>query len=67
MELTHGTALKIPSVQKLNEGSYQCVVSNSAGSQISTAAKLTIGKSTDGNRNCMKYFSCILLSISTYS
>ena len=67
IEWSHGTTLKIPSVQKLNEGSYQCVVSNCAGSHISTAAKLTIGKSTDGNRNCMKHFSRILLSISTYS
>ena len=44
MELTHGTELKIPSVQKLNEGSYQCVVSNCAGSQISKEAKLYIGR-----------------------
>ena len=36
--------MKIPSVQKLDEGSYQCVVSNCAGSQISTAAKLYIGR-----------------------
>ena len=39
-----GTTLKIPNVQKLNEGSYQCVISNCAGSQTSTAAELSIGK-----------------------
>ena len=37
------TTLKVPSVQKLNEGSYQCVISNCAGSQTSEAAKLRIG------------------------
>ena len=42
-ESSDGTTLKIPSVQKSNEGSYQCVISNCAGSQISTAAKLRIG------------------------
>ena len=67
VEWCDGTTVKIPSVQKLNEGSYQCVISNCAGSQISTAAKLTIGKNTDGNRDCMKHFSHFLLSISTYS
>ena len=44
MEWSDGTTLTIPSVQKLNEGSYQCVISNCAGSQISEAAKLSIGK-----------------------
>ena len=32
--------LTIPSVQRSNEGSYRCVVSNCAGSQTSKAAKL---------------------------
>ena len=32
--------LTIPSVQKSNEGSYRCVVSNCAGSRTSKAAKL---------------------------
>ena len=62
MEWCDGTTLKIPSVLKLNEGSYQCVISNCAGSQISTAAKLSIGKYLDINR--MKHLSSILLSIS---
>ena len=43
MESSNGTTLTIPSVQKLNEGSYQCVISNCAGSQTSEAAKLRIG------------------------
>ena len=49
MESSDGTTLKIPSVQKLNEGSYQCVISNCAGSQTSTTAKLSIGKNADTN------------------
>ena len=36
--------LIISSLQKLNEGSYRCVVSNCAGIQISEPAKLSIGK-----------------------
>ena len=36
--------LIISSVQKLNEASYRCVVSNCAGIQISKPAKLSIGK-----------------------
>ena len=36
--------LIISRLQKLNEGSYRCVVSNCAGSQISKPAKLSIGK-----------------------
>ena len=39
-----GTILIIPSVQKFNEGKYRCVTSNSAGSQISKAAQLSVGK-----------------------
>ena len=49
MESSDGTTLKIPSVQKLNEGSYQCVISNYAGFQISKAAKLSVGKNLDIN------------------
>ena len=36
--------LTIPSVQKANEGSYRCVVSNLAGEQTSNSAKLGVGK-----------------------
>ena len=49
IESSDGTTLKIPSVLKLNEGSYQCVISNCAGSQISKAAKLSVGKNLDIN------------------
>ena len=38
-------SLTIPSVQKYNEGSYLCVVSNCAGSQASMPAQLSVGKS----------------------
>ena len=44
MEWSDDNTLKIPSVQKWNEGSYQCVVSNCAGIQISTSAQLSISK-----------------------
>ena len=36
--------LTIPKVEKFNEGSYRCVVSNYAGSLISEPAQLTVGK-----------------------
>ena len=36
--------LTIPSVQKSNEGSYCCVISNYAGTQTSNSAKLSVGK-----------------------
>ena len=69
MKFSDGNTLTIPSVQKLNEGSYQCVISNCAGSQISTDANLSIGMNPDSNHNCtsMKHLSSILLSVSTYS
>ena len=34
----------IPSVNKSNEGSYRCVISNSAGSQTSNSAEFSVGK-----------------------
>ena len=40
------STLPIPSVQKSSEGSYRCVISNSAGSQTCNAAKLTVGKNS---------------------
>ena len=36
--------LTIPSVQKSNEGSYRCVVSNCSATQISDSAELSVGK-----------------------
>ena len=39
-----GHTLTISSVQKSNEGSYHCVISNCAGSQNSEPAVLSVGK-----------------------
>ena len=36
--------LTIPSVQKSNEGSYRCIVSNCAGSETSNPAFIVVGK-----------------------
>ena len=54
----NSSTLIIPSVQKSNEGSYRCTVSNCAGSETSECATLTVGK------NCCKntmQFLCILV------
>ena len=40
---TNSSILTIPSVQKSNEGSYRCTVSNCAGSETSECATLTVG------------------------
>ena len=45
-EWSDGATLTIPSVQKSNEGSYRCVISNCAGSQTSEPAYLSVGKTT---------------------
>ena len=37
-----GATLTIPSVQKSNEGSYRCVISNCAGNETSKPAKLRV-------------------------
>ena len=47
------STVTIPSVQKSNEGSYRCVISNCAGRQISKPAQLTVGKSIFC-KSCMK-------------
>ena len=39
-----GATLNIPMVEKSNEGSYRCVVSNFAGNETSIPACLTVGK-----------------------
>ena len=39
-----GTTLIFPTVQKANEGSYHCVISNHAGTKISKEAQLSVGK-----------------------
>ena len=45
-EWSDGVTLTIPSVQKCNEGSYRCVISNYAGSQTSNPAdrELSVGE-----------------------
>ena len=40
----NSSTLIIPRVQKSNEGSYRCTVSNCAGSETSQYATLTVGK-----------------------
>ena len=40
----NSSTLTIPSVQKSNEGSYRCTVSNLAGSETSHCATLTLGE-----------------------
>ena len=44
-----GATLNIPIVEKSNEGSYRCVVSNFAGNKTSFPANLTVGKSSTFN------------------
>lgn len=39
-----GATLTVPNVDKSNEGSYRCVVSNNVGEQTSNPAKLGVGK-----------------------
>ena len=43
-ESCNGATLTIPSVQKCNEGSYCCVISNCAGTETSNPAQLGVGK-----------------------
>ena len=45
-EWSDGSTLTIPNVQKFNEGSYRCAVSNYAGTQTSNLAKLSVGKNS---------------------
>ena len=58
-EWCDGAAILIP-MEKSNEGSYRCVVSNCAGSQTSEPAKLNKVSYcvSDGHLKCMKYASC---------
>ena len=56
-----GATLIIPCVQKFYEGKYRCVASNSAGSQSSKTAQLSVGKDV-----VFKFYSvkCVLVSAS---
>ena len=55
-EWCSGNTLSVPNVQKLNEGSYQCIISNRAGFQISKAAKLSVGMILDLSCCCSCFF-----------
>ena len=59
--------LTIPSVQKSNEGSYCCIISNYAGSQTSNAADLSVGKNSTFDVWSMKlhHFHIILCAFWT--
>ena len=54
-EWCDGATLTVPSVQKSNEGSYRCVISNFAGTQASNPAELSVGKNST-------VFRCNLIS-----
>ena len=41
--LANSSTLTIPNLQKSNEGSYYCIVSNCAGSETSECVTLTVG------------------------
>ena len=43
-EWSDGATLTIPIVQKSNEGSYLCVITNCAGSRVSNPVNLSVGK-----------------------
>ena len=49
VKLCKGATLSITKVEKSNEGSYRCVVSNFAGNETSITADLTVGKSSTFN------------------
>ena len=44
VEGTNNSTLTIPSVKKLNEGSYRCLISNIVDTQISEPVQLSIGE-----------------------
>ena len=48
-EWSDGGTLTIPKVQKSNEGSYRCIITNCDGSQTSKAASLSVGKNSKFN------------------
>ena len=56
------STVTIPSVQKSNEGSYRCVISNCAGSKTSNPAELSIGKNSALMLECGKVHVTPILS-----
>ena len=57
--MSDSASLSISSVQKSNEGTYRCIISNWAGNQTSKPAKLSTGMTPDINLVFMKYYNCI--------
>ena len=51
-------------VEKLNEGSYRCVVSNLAGEQASNSAKLSVGKNLTFKRDQLVSVTYYFVSVS---
>ena len=56
----NSSTLTIPSVQKSNEGSYHCTVTNCAGSETSQYATLTVGKNCSEERVQFIYTLAVL-------
>ena len=68
MKRSDSPTLTISSVQKSNEGSYHCFVKNFAGSQISEAAILRVGKNPISTtpacvNNCSYTLLCLQLNL----
>ena len=56
-EWCDGATLTISKVQKSNEGSYRCVISNHVGNQTSNSANLSVGKNPAINVRIHKVIS----------
>ena len=62
----NSSTLTIPSVQKSDEGSYRCTVSNIVGTQTSKPVKLSVGK-IQASSTCTKHLHKCVHCISTCS
>ena len=62
----NSSTLTIPSVQKSNEGSYRCVISNIVGIQTTEPVKLSVGK-IQASSTCTKHLHKCVHCISTCS
>ena len=60
----NSSTLTIPSVQKSNQGSYRCVVSNIVGTQTTEPVKLSVGK-IQASSTCTKHLHKCVHCIST--